>query len=92
MNEVKKKAICDQWQQGHAMSVIARSVHKPPATENAAIFGAKARGARRDIQWRGRWLALERKDQKNCPAVPRPSIANWVAVAALIDIVPLGPS
>jgi len=92
MNEVKKKAICDQLQQGHPMSVIARSVHKPPATENAAIFGAKARGARRDIQWRGRWLALERKDQKNCPAVPRPSIANWVAVAALIDIVPLGPS
>mgnify|MGYP006077515451 FL=1 len=92
MNEVKKKAIWDQWQQGHPMSVIARSVHKPPATENAAIFGAKARGARRDIQWRGRWLALERKDQKNCPAVPRPSIANWVAVAALIDIVPLEPS
>jgi hypothetical protein len=32
MNEVKKKAIWDQWQQGHPMSVIARSVHKPPAT------------------------------------------------------------
>ena len=32
MNEVKKKAICDQWQQGHPMSVIARSVHKPPVT------------------------------------------------------------
>ena len=32
MNEVKKKAIWDQWQQGHPMSVIARSVHRPPAT------------------------------------------------------------
>jgi len=32
MNEVKKKLIWDQWQQGHPMSVIARSVHKPPAT------------------------------------------------------------
>ena len=67
MSEAKKKPIWDQWQQGHPMSVIARSVHKPPATENAAIFGAKARGARRDIQWRGRWLALERKDQKIVP-------------------------
>jgi hypothetical protein len=27
MNEVKKKAFWDQWQQGHPMSVIARSVH-----------------------------------------------------------------
>ena len=32
MNEVKKKPIWDKWQQGHPMSVIARSVHKPPAT------------------------------------------------------------
>ena len=32
MNEVKKKAIWDQWQQGQPMSVIARSVRKPPAT------------------------------------------------------------
>ena len=32
MNEVKKKPIWDQWQQGQPMSVIARSVYKPPAT------------------------------------------------------------
>jgi len=32
MNDVKKAAIWDQWQQGQPMSVIARSVCKPPAT------------------------------------------------------------
>ena len=32
MNEAKKTAIWDQWQQGQPMSVIARSVRKPPAT------------------------------------------------------------
>jgi len=32
MNESKKAVIWDLWQQGQPMSVIARSVRKPPAT------------------------------------------------------------
>ena len=32
MNEAKKKVIWELWRQGQPMSVIARSVNKPPAT------------------------------------------------------------
>jgi len=32
MNEAKKAVIWELWQQGQPMSVIGRTVHKPPAT------------------------------------------------------------